>query len=680
MARMRSSLVAATATIAALAAPTTASAVTTDCDGMQAALNNPANAVVTLAEGEECFRHYDLPQREIILEGGGASGATLNGQSKGSFQILSGDDVGATTIRNLTFRDGEADGEFDYERSGGAISLTGSSPVTLEGNRFYSNEASADGGAVSILEFRNIIDVEQDAAIETRGDGPSIVMRRNIFGGPDEGNDADDEGGAVYIDTFRDVQLDANRFEENVADQDDGGGLEIEQSADATLTGNTFLRNETADNGGGAGIESCTATITGNTFDRNESIGGGETSPDGAGLYLDGSGCESEVLLRGAPAVAVFQSGNRFIENVIDGNGDSGDGGGEYISDTTVESTNDRFVRNRIEDFEGRGGGLYVDGSNSGGKPFVARNLVADTNVILVPQPGLARGEIDGDTHGGGLFLTGDGTEFRIENSTIVGNSAGDGSGIAGEFSGGGEQITSDKLVLHNSIVRLNTGASDFAQFAFDGEISGFLTRDVQSSDVCDAEKDPLPGAGNICADPKFVPDDADQDVGEVDQTADSPTVDAGNSDLVDPDLTKDYSVAGDARVLNGRVDIGADEFKPAAVTPQTPAQPAPAVAPAAGGVLGTQQRSCRSRRAFRIRIRVPRGEKAVSATVRVNNRKVKVVRGKRLRAPVRLRGLPKGRFAVRITVRLADGTKLSGVRRYRTCIPKRPGDGPPKL
>jgi hypothetical protein len=46
----------------------------------------------------------------------------------------------------------------------------------------------------------------------------------------------------------------------------------------------------------------------------------------------------------------------------------------------------------------------------------------------------------------------------------------------------------------------------------------------------------------------------------------------------------------------------------------------------------------------------------------------VKVVRGRRLRAPVDLRSLPRGRFKVAITVRLADGRSLRGTRRYRAC------------
>ena len=82
----------------------------------------------------------------------------------------------------------------------------------------------------------------------------------------------------------------------------------------------------------------------------------------------------------------------------------------------------------------------------------------------------------------------------------------------------------------------------------------------------------------------------------------------------------------------------------------------------------------------FRIRLRVPRGKKARSAVVRVNGKKVKVVRGKRLRAPVRLRGLPRGTFRVRITIRLANGKRITGVRTYHTCIPRLPGDGPPEV
>jgi hypothetical protein len=84
--------------------------------------------------------------------------------------------------------------------------------------------------------------------------------------------------------------------------------------------------------------------------------------------------------------------------------------------------------------------------------------------------------------------------------------------------------------------------------------------------------------------------------------------------------------------------------------------------------------RRCVSRRRFRIRLRHPKGARIKSADVHVNGKKVATRRGVRVTAPVDLRGLPIGRFTVRIRVVLVDGRKVNGSRRYRTCTPKRRG------
>jgi predicted acyl esterase len=116
------------------------------------------------------------------------------------------------------------------------------------------------------------------------------------------------------------------------------------------------------------------------------------------------------------------------------------------------------------------------------------------------------------------------------------------------------------------------------------------------------------------------------------------------------------------------------------------PAAPSPLTVPVLGAPTGTtpdgftafagapQARRCASRRAFRIRLhRAPRGDRVRSATVTVNGRRVEVVRGaKRLRAPVDLRGLPKGTFRVVVTLRTRKGRTLRTARTYRTCTPKR--------
>jgi hypothetical protein len=81
---------------------------------------------------------------------------------------------------------------------------------------------------------------------------------------------------------------------------------------------------------------------------------------------------------------------------------------------------------------------------------------------------------------------------------------------------------------------------------------------------------------------------------------------------------------------------------------------------------------TCTSRRSFRIRVRKPQGVKITAATVLVNGKKVKVVRGKRLTALVHLVGLPKGRVRVDIRARGNDGNTYLGTRYYHTCVKKR--------
>ncbi len=89
----------------------------------------------------------------------------------------------------------------------------------------------------------------------------------------------------------------------------------------------------------------------------------------------------------------------------------------------------------------------------------------------------------------------------------------------------------------------------------------------------------------------------------------------------------------------------------------------------------------CTSRRRFAIRLRDPRGDRLRSARVRVAGRAVKVRRrGGRLVAVVDLRGLARGRYAVKVVGVGRSGRRYSETRRYRTCggprrvtTPKRP-------
>jgi hypothetical protein len=107
---------------------------------------------------------------------------------------------------------------------------------------------------------------------------------------------------------------------------------------------------------------------------------------------------------------------------------------------------------------------------------------------------------------------------------------------------------------------------------------------------------------------------------------------------------------------------------------------PSGALPPAFGpnGVISIpSNKKCVSRRKFRIRIRKRKALKYETAIVFVNKKRVRVVKGKRLTAPVDLRGLPKGRFTVQITVITTAGAIVTGKRTYRTCTKKQSGSKP---
>jgi hypothetical protein len=81
--------------------------------------------------------------------------------------------------------------------------------------------------------------------------------------------------------------------------------------------------------------------------------------------------------------------------------------------------------------------------------------------------------------------------------------------------------------------------------------------------------------------------------------------------------------------------------------------------------------RACVSRRHFRIRVK--KGSYA-SIVVWVNGKRVQTLRGKRITATVDLRGLPKGRFTVKIAATLKAGKVITDTRKYRTCTSKKGG------
>lgn len=79
----------------------------------------------------------------------------------------------------------------------------------------------------------------------------------------------------------------------------------------------------------------------------------------------------------------------------------------------------------------------------------------------------------------------------------------------------------------------------------------------------------------------------------------------------------------------------------------------------------------CQSRRRFRMTVKQLPGLQYRRVSIKVGSRKAKIFTG-RIRSVIDLRGLPKGRYTVRIAVTTRDGQTFTGARRYRTCAPKK--------
>ena len=155
---------------------------------------------------------------------------------------------------------------------------------------------------------------------------------------------------------------------------------------------------------------------------------------------------------------------------------------------------------------------------------------------------------------------------------------------------------------------------------------------------------------------------------------AGSPAIDAG-----DPGLCTTTDQRGVARV--GTCDIGAFEFvpPPTPVVPpaaSTPVTPKAAVKPlnASRVLVLPSGKRCLSRRTITLHLRLPAGAVAKTVSVKIGTQKPTVFSGRRLKAPINLRGLRKGAYTVTVTLRTTDGRSASLKRAYRTCtIKKKP-------
>ena len=141
------------------------------------------------------------------------------------------------------------------------------------------------------------------------------------------------------------------------------------------------------------------------------------------------------------------------------------------------------------------------------------------------------------------------------------------------------------------------------------------------------------------------------------------------------PTAPGDYGFATSAEDANcGREAAPAepDAITKVAVAAATPANtpPAPTPVPITQIASLPSPRVCVSRRHFPIHLKGVKG--IVKAVIKLTGVPARTVKGKALGLPIDLRGLPKGKVVVRITVTTKGGKRLVGKRTYHTCANKR--------
>ena len=109
----------------------------------------------------------------------------------------------------------------------------------------------------------------------------------------------------------------------------------------------------------------------------------------------------------------------------------------------------------------------------------------------------------------------------------------------------------------------------------------------------------------------------------------------------------------------------------PAASTPVTPKAAVKPLNASRVLVLPSGKR-CLSRRTITLHLRLPAGAVAKTVSVKIGTQKPTVFSGRRLKAPINLRGLRKGAYTVTVTLRTTDGRSASLKRAYRTCTIKK--------
>lgn len=313
------------------------------------------------------------------------------------------------------------------------------------------------------------------------------------------------KGGGIYCDYGSPV------IENNVIKDNLGEGICCFYTDSPVITGNTITNHECF--GSGSGIccsDTTSVTITGNTISNNRTTD----------YYSKGGG----IFVRGSSALI---EGNQIIGN------SSGSGGGICDDTCSLTINNNTIMYNEATDLFG--GGIHLSGNVH---RTISSNLIAGNTAAI---------------QGGGIYLWYTGG-VDITGNTITENSAGSGGGGLCNSALSNGNVTST-IIWNNTApdgeeIWVGIAYSPGTCFVDFSDVEDNLTNSFFVDMGCSLTF----GQTMYYADPLFV----DAGAGDYHLQATSPAKDRGNNGGLGI-TTEDFE--GDPRIIDGTVDIGADEF-----------------------------------------------------------------------------------------------------------------------
>jgi hypothetical protein len=473
-----------------------------DYPTIQGAINAASSGDTILVAPGSYKERLDLLNKNLILTGTPDYHnfiTIVDAQSLGTAITIKGGQDSSTVVSNFVFQHGSGT-KVGTTTIGGAMLIDGnSSPQIVKCAVAFSTAANFGGGCYV-----------------GKGSSPSFsgCLFSNNF------TKAKGSGGGMYVAGV--IAFDSNRVAENGAPAGGGGGVFIAGTT-GTFTNNTFSQNF-AFYGGGVQIKGGSPSITGNIFERNTVLSA-PNNGEGAGIGLTG---KSTALI----------SGNDLHDN------SAHNGGGIYCYDSSPTITLNIIHQNQADLGIGYGGGVsfgkctgsfdlnqvYANTANQGAGVSARGRTTTQMYDDLIDH-NFAAGS---NGIGGGLYTLD--SSPAVIATTFADNNANQGGGIFATGTLAAPQVDS-------SILWGNTAGTD-PEF-FDGTtLMNFDYSDIGGAVV---------SGSNLSFDPQFI--DAPNRNYQLQSI--SPVIDMGNPGL----NPGGNDLAGNSRVNNGVIDMGAFEF-----------------------------------------------------------------------------------------------------------------------